>query len=85
MPHLLSEENKRNHVVDSEVNSSIVLCIVIAPVKRRNQEKTSLFEKDPLTSRQYTGAHLRNFDGRNYGIQIQIITTSILFTGFYLQ
>ena len=31
-----------------------VLCVVIAPVKRRNQEKTSSFEneKDPLPSRQ---------------------------------
>ena len=43
-----------------------VLCIVIAPVERRNREKTSSFEerKDPLPSRQCAGAHLRNANGR---------------------
>ena len=35
-----------------------VLCVVSAPVKRRHQEKTSLFEKDPLPSRQCT-VHVR--------------------------
>ena len=55
---------------------------VIAPVERRNQEKMSSFEKDPLLSRQCTAAHLRSFDGLNYGIVIQIITKSTVFTGF---
>ena len=32
-------------------------------------------EKDPLSPRQYTGAHLRSFDGQNYEIKI---TTFIL-------
>ena len=61
-----------------------ILCIVIAPIERRNQEKTSSFEKekDPFASRQCTGAHQRSFDSQNYGIQIQIIRTSTVFTGF---
>ena len=61
-----------------------VLCVVIAPVERRHQEKTSLFEKenDTLPSRQCTGAHLQSFDGWNYSIKIRIITTSTVFTGF---
>ena len=44
-----------------------VLCVVIAPVEQRNQKKTSSFEKgkDSLLSRQYTGAHLRSYDGQN--------------------
>ena len=48
------------------------------------KKKTSLFEKekDPLLSRQRTGAHLRNFDGQNYGIEIRIITTSTVFARF---
>ena len=60
-----------------------VLCVVIAPVERRNQEKTFSFEKDkdPLASRQCTSAHLCSFDGQNYGIKLQIITTSTVFTG----
>ena len=114
MPRLLSEENKCNRVVDSEVSLALclrnpdeflsryitvdetwihhytpetkkqskqsvfkgvdgeigrnyllhrllwkrtndnwsALCVVIAPVERRNQEKTSSFEKDSLPSRQ---------------------------------
>ena len=40
---------------------------VIAPVERRNQEKTSSFEKDPLSSKT---------------IKIRIITTSTVITGF---
>ena len=64
-----------------------VLYVVITPVERRNQEKTSSFgkEKGPLPSRQCTGAHLCSFDGQNYGIKIQIITIFILFTGFGLK
>ncbi|GBO13825.1 hypothetical protein AVEN_246324-1 [Araneus ventricosus] len=48
------------------------LCIIIAPVERRNQEKTPSFgkEKDYLPSRQCTGAHLCSFDGENYGIKV---------------
>ena len=59
----------------------IVLCVLITPVERRNQEKTSSFEKykDPLPSRQCGGAQLRSFDGQNYGIKIRIITTSTVF------
>ena len=58
-----------------------VLCVVITTIERRNQEETSSFEKekDPLPSRQCTGAHLRSFDGQIYRIKIRIITTS---TGF---
>ena len=47
-----------------------VLYVFFAPVGRRNQEKMSSFEKDPLSSRQCTGAHLRSFDVQNYGIKI---------------
>ena len=53
--------------------------VVIALVKQGNQVKTSLFEKDPLLSRQCTVADLRSSDGQNYGIKIRNITT---FTGF---
>ena len=58
-----------------------VLCIVIVPLERRNQEKTFSFEKekDPFLSRQSTGTHLRSLGDQNYGIKIRIITTS---TGF---
>ena len=61
-----------------------VLCVVIAPVERRNQEKTYSFEKekDPLRSRQCMRAHLRSFDGQHYEIKIRIITTSTVFAGF---
>ena len=61
-----------------------VLCIVIAPVERINQEKASSFEKekDLLPPRQCTGTYLRSFDGQNYGIKIRIITTYTVFTGF---
>ena len=58
-----------------------LLCAVIAPIERINQDKTFPFEKDPLPSRQWTGAHLRSFDGQKYEIKIRIITTS---TGFGL-
>ena len=56
-----------------------VLCVVIAPVERRNQEKTSSFkkQKDPFPTRQCTGAHLRSFYGQNYRI-----FTSSVFSGF---
>ena len=42
------------------------------------KKKISWFEKekDPLPSRQCTGAHLRSFDGQSYGSKIRIITTS---------
>ena len=62
-----------------------VLYVVIAPVEQSNQEKTSLFEKekDSLLLRQSTGAHLRSFDGKNYGIEIRIISTTTVFTGFH--
>ena len=56
-----------------------ILCVIIAPVERKNQKKTSSFEKDSLPSRQCTDAHLRSFDGQNYGIKIRIITTFIVF------
>ena len=61
-----------------------VLCVVIAPVEQRNQAKMSLHEKekDPLPSRQRTGAHLRSFDGQNYGNKIRIIRISNVFTEF---
>ena len=62
-----------------------VLCVVIAPVEPRNQEKTSSFEKDPFPSKQCTGAHLRSFDVQNYEIKIWIITMSTVFTGFGTQ
>ena len=52
-----------------------VLCLVIAQVERRNQEKTSSFEKDPLPSKQF-------FEGQNYEIKIRIITKSTVFTRF---
>ena len=59
----------RNHLhrlLGKRTNDNLgVLCVVIAPVERRNQEKTSLFEKDPLPSRQCTCAHPRSFDGLN--------------------
>ena len=79
-------ECTRNHLhrlLGKKINDNwSLLCVVIAPVKRRNQEKTSLFEKDPFPSRQYTGADLRSFDDQNYGIKIRIIITSIWITGF---
>ena len=61
-----------------------VLCVAIAPVKRKIQEKTSSFDKeeDPLPSRQCTGVHLHSSDGQNYVIKIRIITTSTILTGF---
>ena len=44
--------------------------------------KMSSFEKDHFPSKQCTGAHLRSFDGQKYGIKIQIMSTSTVFTRF---
>ena len=56
-----------------------VLCVVIVLVEQRNQEKTSSFEKkDPLPSRQYTGAHLHSYDGQNNGIKISWLNSKFL-------
>ena len=59
-----------------------VLCVVIALAEQRNQEKMSSFEKDPLPSRQCTGAHVRSSDGQNGGIKIRINKISTVFAGF---
>ncbi|GBM23466.1 hypothetical protein AVEN_181581-1 [Araneus ventricosus] len=37
-------------------------------------------KKNSLPSRQFTAAHLRSFDGENYGIKNRIITTPTVFT-----
>ena len=74
-----------HRLLEKRTNDSwSISCVVIAPVERRNQEKTYSFdkEKDPLPSKQCTVADLRSFDGQNYGIKIRIITASTVFTGF---
>ena len=51
-------------------NNWSILCVVIAPVKRRNQEKTSSFgkENDFFSIKSCVDAHLHSFDGQNYEI-----------------